>query len=295
MSQFNFEAIGTRWQLEIYEPILGISEEKLLEKIMSRIEDFDISYSRFRADSLVTKMSKEIGEFSLPSDAEKIFSLYYDLYKKTNGLFTPLVGDLLSDAGYDATYTLKQKNELKIPPKWEDVFTYRDSKINMKVPAMLDLGAGGKGYLIDIVGEILMQNEIKEFCIDAGGDILQKSKNTIRVGLENPENTSQVVGVYTLGSGSICGSAGNRRAWGEFTHIINPKTLSSHGDIVAVWVIADTALLADCLATCLFFVPAEILSLYNFEYVLIRKDHSFEKSANFKGELFIARQDLAEQ
>ena len=152
---------------------------------------------------------------------------------------------------------------------------------------MLDFGAGGKGYLIDLVGQVLEENTIHEYCIDAGGDILQKSKTPIRVGLENPENVNQVVGVCTLANASICGSAGNRRAWGDFTHIINPKTLSSYGDIIAVWVVADTALVADALATCLFFVPASTLaSAYEFEYVLIRKDHSIEKSANFKGQLF---------
>jgi len=110
----------------------------------------------------------------------------------------------------------------------------------------------------------------------------------IRVGLENPENTEQVVGVYTLQNGSICGSAGNRRAWGDFTHIMNPKTLDSQREILAVWVIAKTALLADSLATCLFFTKANLLlKNYDFEYVLVRNDYSIEKSENFSGELFI--------
>ena len=287
MPQFNFEAIGTAWQIDIYEGISDAEEASVLSKIKNRIELFDQAYSRFRSDSLVAKMSKETGTFTLPADADKMFSLYRDLYVRTGGLFTPLVGDLLSDAGYDAQYSLRQKKELQIPPAWDDVMEYGDSRIRIKKPVMLDFGAGGKGYLIDLVGQVLEENTIHEYCIDAGGDILQKSKTPIRVGLENPENVYQVVGVCTLANASICGSAGNRRAWGDFTHIINPKTLSSYGDIIAVWVVADTALVADALATCLFFVPASTLaSAYEFEYVLIRKDHSIEKSANFKGQLF---------
>ena len=287
MPQFNFEAIGTAWQIDIYEGISDAEEASVLSKIKNRIELFDQAYSRFRSDSLVAKMSKETGTFTLPADADKMFSLYRDLYVRTGGLFTPLVGDLLSDAGYDAQYSLRQKKELQIPPAWDDVMEYGDSRIRIKKPVMLDFGAGGKGYLIDLVGQVLEENTIHEYCIDAGGDILQKSKTPIRVGLENPENVNQVVGVCTLANASICGSAGNRRAWGDFTHIINPKTLSSYGDIIAVWVVADTALVADALATCLFFVPASTLaSAYEFEYVLIRKDHSIEKSANFKGQLF---------
>ena len=110
----------------------------------------------------------------------------------------------------------------------------------------------------------------------------------IRIGLEDPEDTKKVIGVGILGNGSICGSAGNRRKWGDFTHIINPRTLTSPTEIIAVWVMADTALLADAIATCLFFVPARVLvDAYKFEYVIVYSDRSFEKSANFQGEIFV--------
>jgi thiamine biosynthesis lipoprotein len=153
----------------------------------------------------------------------------------------------------------------------------------------LDFGAAGKGYLIDLVAKVLKENGVVKYCINAGGDILYQNDMPIRVGLENPANTEQVIGVCTLAHGSICGSAGNRRAWGDFTHIINPKTLSSPRNILAVWVCAKTAIVADALATCLFFVPAETLTdTYQFEYVIVRDDFSLEKSAHFPGELFVA-------
>ena len=70
---------------------------------------------------------------------------------------------------------------------------------------------------------------------------------------------------------------------------MNPKTLASQKGILAVWVTAPTAMIADALATCLFFVDAHTLSVaYDFEYVLVRDDHSVERSGGFKGELFTA-------
>jgi thiamine biosynthesis lipoprotein len=290
MTQFNFEGIGTKWQIDIYQKLRETEEAELLSEVKNRIELFDKAYSRFRADSLVTKMSKETGTFELPPDAEPMFSLYHDLYILTKGLFTPLVGNILSDAGYDAEYSLRQKKELKAAPSWEEVIEYEHPNIDIKKPAMLDFGAGGKGYLVDLVAKVLEANNVFEYCINAGGDILHKNKTPIRVGLENPENTNEVVGVYTLGNGSIAGSAHNRRAWGKFTHIINPKTLDSPTDIIALWVAAETAFLADALATCLFFVPASALTnAYKFEYVLMRSDHSIEKSPNFSGEMFVTQ------
>jgi thiamine biosynthesis lipoprotein len=109
----------------------------------------------------------------------------------------------------------------------------------------------------------------------------------LRIGLENPQNTSEVIGVVELCNQSICGSATNRRTWGKYHHIMNPTTLHSVHDIQATWVIADTALLADALSTCLFLVKPEVLlAHYNFEYVVIENDMSIRRSAHLPGELF---------
>jgi len=306
MAQFNFKAIGTTWKIDIFQPIILHDESDLLSRIMARIDIFDKAYSRFREDSIVTQMSKESGFYTLPSDADRMLSLYHDLYLRTNGFVTPLVGNLLSDAGYDAQYSLKQKGKLEIPPAWDEVLEYKSDPekpvLIIKKPVMLDFGAAGKGYLIDLVGQVLESNGVFSYCINAGGDILYKNPPVnggggtakvadsapLRVGLENPDNFEQVIGVCELKQGSICGSAGNRRVWGDFNHIMNPKTLTSAKDIVAVWVVADTALLADALTTCLFFVPAStLIDAYKFEYVLVRSDHSVEKSAGFPGEVFV--------
>jgi thiamine biosynthesis lipoprotein len=285
---FNFQAIGTKWHIDIYKELDEAEKSDLFSKIKNRIDIFDKTYSRFRADSLVTKMSRESGTFTLPADAEAMFSLYRNLYLRTNGLVTPLIGNLISDAGYDAEYSLKQKKKLEKPPAWDEAIEYKHPTLLIKKPVLLDFGAAGKGYLVDLIGKVLEENGISEYCIDAGGDILHKGTTPIRIGLEDPEDTKKVVGVNILANGSICGSAGNRRKWGDFTHIINPKTLASPTNIVAVWVVADTALLADALVTCLFFVPASKLSVaYKFEYVIVYSDRSLEKSANFQGEIFV--------
>lgn len=287
MTTYNFGGIGTLWQIDISQELSPSQESGLFTRIKERVEVFEKTYSRFRSDSLVAKIANESGIFELPPDAHKLFSFYYDLYKKTDGFFTPFMGGVLSDAGYDAQYSLKQKKALEIPPLWEDVFEYKHPTLVVKKPAALDFGAAGKGYLIDLVAQVIEEHSITSYCIDAGGDILYRGETPIRIGLEHPQDTEKVLGVYMLEGGSICGSAGNRRTWGDFTHIINPKTLVSPKDIIAVWVIAETAFLADALATCLFFVnPAILEKTYDFEYAIVFKDLSIQTSSNFKGELF---------
>ncbi len=271
----------------MYKDLSEDESEVIFSRIKKRIDIFDQTYSRFRDDSLVTRMSKETGIFELPLDAKEMLFLYRDLYLRTGSLVTPLIGNAISDAGYDKEYSLEQKKELGSPPEWEEAIEYRPPSLIVKKPVLLDFGAAGKGYLVDLVGKVLEENSIFEYMIDAGGDILHKGKEPIRIGLENPEDNTQAIGIYPLQNRSICGSAGNRRKWGTFTHIMNPKTLVSPTEIMAVWVIADTAMVADALATCLFFVPADSLNdAYDFEYILIRSDRSIEKSGNFGGEMF---------
>src|ERR1035437_1904360 len=200
---FNFEAIGTKWHIDIYQELDETEKSKLFSKIKDRIDSFDKTYSRFRADSLVTKMSKESGIYTLPTDAKAMLSLYRDLYLRTDGLVNPLVGNLISDAGYDAQYSLKQKKKLEIPPAWDDVLEYKHPTLLIKKPVLLDFGAAGKGYLVDLVGKVLEENGVKEYCIDAGGDILHRGTTPIRIGLEDPEDTTKVIGVGILVNGSI--------------------------------------------------------------------------------------------
>lgn len=267
MQRAKFDAIGTHWQIDA---------DQLPASIKKRIAVFDKNYSRFRADSLVTQIYKRPGKYKLPSDAKPMLDLYQKLYKLTDGIMTPLIGKLISDAGYDAKYSLSP-TPLSAPPAWNAI-NYKYPFITTRQPILFDFGAAGKGYLIDLVGEILKDN----FVIDAGGDILHKGSDSLRVGLEHPENKRQVIGVATIKNQSICGSAGNRRKWGKFHHILNPHTLKPQNSILATWVVAKTALLADALATALYFVePEKLLPHFAFDYLVLYPDYTIQRSEAF--------------
>ncbi len=281
-----FDAIGTRWQIDTPMDIAPEEKNRVLVLIHERIEEFDKHYSRFRDDSLVTEMSKKAGEYTLPEDAKPMFDLYEKMYRITGGLMTPLIGQVLVDAGYDAEYSLQPK-PLTVPPAWDEVLDYKYPKLTLKKPALLDFGAMGKGYLIDIIGELLEKNGISEYTVDAGGDIRHRGSE-LRVGLENPLDFTEALGIATIADQSICGSAGNRRAWAQFHHIMNPATLSSPRDILAVWAVAESTLLADALTTALFFTEPQILyQHFAFEFLLMKADASVYYSPNFPGETFV--------
>lgn len=284
-----FDAIGTRWQIDVPNTCPQGLQEEALRALRARVEIFDKDYSRFRDDSLVIQMSQKAGTYSLPSDAQPLFDLYRELYQITHGAFTPLIGQTLVSAGYDALYSLKPDGVPLEAPPWEVTLDYTYPSLTLHRPALLDVGAAGKGYLVDIVGELLHAFGIPSFCIDAGGDMLYRNDEgqPLRVGLEDPRDASRVIGLADMRQGSICGSAGNRRAWADFHHLIDPRTLSSPQHLLATWVVADTALLADALATCLFLAPAQTLHAhYDFAHCMLYPDMTVEVSSNFPGEMW---------
>lgn len=280
---FSFEAIGTKWSIDVY----GKFSEDIKQKLIDRIEEFDHNYSRFRNDSLVSKMSEKAGTYNLPADAEVMIDLYQKLYKITQGQITPLVGNLISDAGYDKNYSFKSKT-VHAPGRWEDTLEYKIGTLKIVKPVLLDFGAIGKGYLVDILADLLERQGINTFCIDASGDLLCKNLAYPEIiGLEHPDAIGSVIGTIEIQSGALCGSAVNRRTWQKYHHIMNPRTLRSQDGIKAVWVQAATTAVADGLSTALFFCEArKLLQHFDFDYALIRSDNSLEYSPNFAGRFF---------
>jgi thiamine biosynthesis lipoprotein len=279
-----FDAIGTKWQIETLEPI----GDSTLSAINDCVEQFDRAYSRFRSDSLVTEMSNSAGMYHFPDNSIDLLSFYRKIYDLTNGHVTPLIGSMLEKAGYDAEYSLRTREQTPLPA-WDEVMSWDGATVTTTQPVVLDIGAAGKGYLIDLIGQILSSNAIDEYVIDGSGDLLHKGPSENIVGLEHPLDSSKVIGTISIQNSSLCASSSNRRAWGEdMHHIFNPHTMQPTRDILATWVIAKTALIADGLATALFFIaPENLKKSFDFQYVRMHSDGIVESSSKFNGELFI--------
>jgi FAD:protein FMN transferase len=284
-----FEAIGTVWTIDVHDQIREDACNELFGAIHTRIREYDETYSRFRDDSLLMRAGKVPGSYMFPSHSHDLFFEYRKMYDITQGKVTPLIGDVLSALGYDASYSLKVNAPVRKPFAWDDAIHYQDGTLTTHVPVIIDVGAGGKGHLIDLVGVELEEQGIGNYTIDAGGDIRYRTTHEapLRVGLEHPRNPNEIIGYVDLLSESVCGSAGNRRAWGEYHHIIDPQTLMSPRHREAVWVLGETTFIADLLTTALFFVPPEdLISHYKFEYVILDQFGVASFSPGFPGELF---------
>ena len=278
-----FDAIGTRWQVDTALPLPA----DVVAAIEDRAESYDRTWSRFRDDSLVHRIATAPGIFEFPPEAPALFDLYRALYECTDGSVTPLVGRALEQWGYDSAYTLRPSGTVSPVPRWEDAFTWNGRTLETARPVVIDVGAAGKGHLVDLVAEHLLSAGIEEFTIDASGDIVHRGATPLRVALEHPLDTRKAIGVARLAGGALCASASNRRVWPGAHHVIDALTGLPTRNVIATWVVASSGLVADGLATALFFAePARLEGRFEFECVRMFADARVETSAGFEGEMF---------
>lgn len=275
---FTFEATGTTWLIS--SPELDKGAKKQVREV---VEQFENIFSRFKPDSLVQKIAIQAGTYQFPDYSESLFTAYETLEAVTDGSFTPLIGASLVDAGYDSTYSFKDA-PLKENNRLSEALKIKGSTITTHEPLQLDFGAGGKGLLVDLVAKVLTSSDIQHFTINAGGDIYTTTKT--KIGMEHPISPGKLIGEIKITTGAVCASSGNRRNWGAYHHIIDGKKLKSPSDVIATWVIADTAMMADLLATCLFLTTPEKLQQFSFKHATIYSDGRSRLSTAFPGTFY---------
>ncbi len=282
------EGLGTQWSF-LVEADDGVSTH-IQEEIEKQIRAFEGMYSRFDETSWLRQLRDVRGEVCAQREFMEMLTLYEKFSTITGGLFTPLGAALLSDLGYDQHYKLEAKSlsARATVQSAKDVYhLISDSKLEIRDTANFDLGALGKGYLIDQLGEFLRSRGTQKYIINGGGDILhcdtKQNSKSINVGLAHPTVVNHVLGSYPITNQAIASSSSCERAWGSEHHIFDPKRKQSTEDIIATWVVCDRAVIADAIATSLFLVTPEcLLKEWDFEYLIVassgvRSSESFSK------------------
>jgi thiamine biosynthesis lipoprotein len=281
---FCFDGIGTRWEISTPRPL----DASVRARLLAIVERYDGDWSRFRSDSTVSAMAREPGRYELRAEAADLGRLYRSLYDITGGAMTPLIGGSLERLGYDAAYSLRSAGSALPAPRWEDVLTWDGTVLTTSAPLVLDVGAAGKGQLVDLLAVELRSCGVDSFVIDASGDLLHRGPDPVSVALEHPYDPARAIGTVLLVGGALCASASNRRAWGDgLHHVLDGTTGLPVSTAVATWAMAESTLVADALATALFFVPgSELERSFDFSWLTVFSDGSAAYSAGFEGTLF---------
>ncbi|MDU0367405.1 FAD:protein FMN transferase [Microbacterium sp. KSW4-17] len=283
-STWAFDAIGTSWAIDSAAPVPPVARDA----VTAVVERFDREWSRFRDDSVVSALADgRAASVDLPGDADAMLSLYDELDRATGGAVNPLIGDALARLGYDARLSLAPQGDPVAAPDWRRDLSWSDGRLRLARPATIDVGALGKGRLVDLVVEALSPHVGGDLIVDASGDLAARG-DPVRVGLEHPYDPTRVIGVVTVEDAALCASAINRRAWGDgLHHVLDARTGAPVRAYAATWALADTAMRADALATALFFDGGpELAASWDAQWVRMRTDGRVEWSPGFSGEIF---------
>lgn len=284
MAVWSFDAIGTAWEIETEHPL----DHRARAKVSSVIDDFDRTWSRFRADSDVTQLARSGGILHSP-DAAAMLGAYLEASAATWGAVNPLVGESLAALGYDAAYSFVSGAAQPAPFEWTSKLSWSAEQLSLASAALIDVGALGKGRLVDLVLTELSESGA-DMTVDAGGDIAVRGSE-VRIGLEHPFDPKKAIGVATVKDQALCASAVNRRSWGDgLHHVLDARTGAPVRTWAATWAIGSTAMLADAAATALFFDGGgELAHRWDVEWVRMSTDGRAERSANCPVELFTTR------
>ena len=189
----------------------------------------------------------------------------------SDGLFDPTVGPLVQAWGFHF------KEGVEMTPEMIDslrqLVGYRkikieDGKVIKENPNMtLDFNAVAQGYTTDVIGDFLLSNNVDDFLVDVGGEILARGRkpngDLWKVGIEKPAENKDagriVQDIVELHNRSIV-TSGNYRKYVErngkrYSHSLNPKTgYPSENSLLSATIICDNTAWADCLASICMLV-----------------------------------------
>ena len=274
------KALGTIWWIEIFAEISATKKQVIYDDLLLFIADFENKYSRFKPDSLITKLNTT-GSLENPDQTTiDLLQTGINLYKQTDSLFNILIGEILENRGYDADYSFLPKEvEIVIPdPTLELNISTNLIKLNK---GRIDLGGFGKGYLIDLLVNRLKNNfDLQYFLINGGGDIYTTSDNgkPIEIYLEHPIEKDTFIGTTALLNQGFAASSPHKRKWkvGDkiFSHIVNTQDESVPID--GTFIKADTVAKADAFATVsLLTTPEKIFTFadkFDLSVAFIKSD-----------------------
>ncbi len=252
-SIYEFDAIGTRFWLERLDG--GMFTPELRTAINECVALFDLRYSRFRDDSLISQLFDTGTIPNPPEEMLRMLDYAKEMHAVSGGAFNLTVAGSLSRLGYGSR---KYAGDIRLD-LW-DILSYSSEEIRCPAGIMLDFGGFGKGWLVDGIAHIMRDHGVTQYIVNGGGDLFVQSDTPIEFALEDPNHPDTVYKTVSLTVGALAGSDTIKRSWetssGLRHHIIDPTTGdSTDSSYVASYVIAHTALIADTLATIVIIRP----------------------------------------
>ena len=273
LRRLSFSALGTRCEVQYAAPAGDAQAEKFERAAVGWVQAFEAKYSRFRADSLLSRINAAAGHDWVEVDAEMeaMFKLCDTIQFMTQGILDPTALPLIRLWNWKAQPPVLPAAEAIAAARrlvgWAKV-QRQPGKVLLPEPGMsLDFGGFGKEYAVDVVADIARDHGIADALIDFGRDLralgAAPGRPAWHIGLEDPKHPGTTwASVAFTGNRGVASSGDYVRSFviegRRYGHIIDPRTgwPVANGCTQAT-VIAGTCLQAGVLSTTAFVLGAQ--------------------------------------
>ena len=157
---------------------------------------------------------------------------------KSNGLFNPAIGHLISAWGFQRDeFSPVSVNDRQIKklvgsnPNMNDIVLEHNTAYSKNRDVKLDLGGYAKGYALDVASQYLRKEHVNNALINIGGNIIaigQHGDKPWRVGIQHPRAPTAIATI-DLPDGWAVGTSGDYQRYfmlngKRYCHIIDPRT-----------------------------------------------------------------------
>lgn len=295
---------GTYIKITMYSKDKALAN-RTIEKAFSEIERIDKKFNSKSKGSLIYNLNNSDNKnLVLDDESREIFNEVKKVYELSSKKYDITISPLLKLWGFSEHDMEDSNKKIDIPTKekikeaqkninFEEI-KFKEDKLILKDGIEIDTGSFLKGYAISKAGEVIKKEGISKVFITA-----ISSLNTIgtkpenkkwRIGLQNPQNPQELLGIVTLADKSM-GVSGDYQTYVEidgklYHHILDKETGYPVEDKKMVAVITENTFLADLYSTAFFLMPINkvigfVEQKKDLEVLIVDKNMNIIKSNGF--------------
>jgi FAD:protein FMN transferase len=294
--RFPFRAMGgdNELQLDGGDPAQA---RRAADAAIADVLRIEAKYSRYRDDSLVTRVNRAAGRTAVEIDAETAALVAYAdrCFAESGGRF-----DLTSGVLRRAWDFRRKPPALPAPSALEaakalvgwSMVEWNERSIRLPRAGMeIDFGGIGKEYAADRAATICVEHEVEHGLVNLGGDVravgTQVDGAPWRVGIQHPRGApGKVIAYVDLADGAVATSGDYERYFDldgrRYCHILDPRTGMPVAHWQSVSVVAPLAVVAGSCATIAMLMEAEgeaFLAAQGWSYVAVAPDGTLRRPA----------------
>lgn len=250
------------------------SDKDLHREILQRLQLVDQTFSTFNDESIISKINRN-EPVKLNQMFIEVFDLAKTVSKDTHGAFDITVAPLVNVWGFGfksgTPPTKAVIDSLRHLTGYEKVKLIGSTVRKQDPRIMLDCSAIAKGYGSDVVAQYLRSQDVENFMIEIGGEIVVQGNSDKRlpwkIGVTKPTDDSTQVNnelqtVLNVSNTAMATSGNYRRFYykngKKYAHTIDPKTgYPVQHNILSATVLANTCAKADAYATSFMVLGLE--------------------------------------